>query len=662
MPAPPAPPDLEAARAVLRRYWGYEAFREGQGEAVAAVLGGRDVLAVLPTGGGKSLLYQLPAVLRGREGGLVLVVSPLVALMQDQVEALAARGIPAAALTAALGARALEQHLTDAEFGRYRLLYVTPERLETELFQARAPRLRVSLLAVDEAHCISEWGHDFRPAYRRIAAVRPLLAGAGGGPAPVLAVTATATPPVRRDVVEQLALRDPVVVVKGFDRPNLVWAVYRGEDKARKLREIARTARGSGLVYAGTREGSAAWAARLRAGGIAAEAYHAGLDAATRAAVQRRWLAGQTRVLAATSAFGMGVDKPDVRFVVHVALPPTLEAYYQEAGRAGRDGRRAWAVLLADDADADLPRALAEEGHPEAAVVQAVYAAAGSLARVALGGAPDGPVPLDPDALARVAGTTPLAARAAVDRLAEAGVWTPLPAHPHRALVRVHAAPEVFRTYADARADKALGRFVRALLRVLPPEAFGGWVEVDLGPMEKKTGLGRERLLRGLGFLAEHGLLAVQPPAAGLRVVFNGPRVERAPLDAAALARARRRALARLDDVLRYAGTLHCRRHHLLHYFGEAGPARCGHCDVCLGRHRPAAVTPEDEPLLRRLVAHVERGDPRAAWLAAEGVAPPRRDGLADWLVHEGFLAVADPLADTLALTPKALRLLRQSA
>ena len=369
------PPPFDAALAALQRHWGYAGFREGQRDVIEATLAGRDALAVFPTGGGKSLLYQLPAVL---QGGLTLVVSPLVALMHDQVEQLAARNVPAAALTAALSRREIDQRWTDAEFGRYRLLYVTPERLQSELFLARAERLPVVRLAVDEAHCISEWGHDFRPAYRRLAEARALLRTPDGDPVPVLAVTATATPEVRRDIVEQLALEDPLVLVKGFDRPNLVWSVLRDEDKTDKLVEIAAVVGGSGIVYAGTRNGTETWARVLQREGIAAEAYHAGLDAATRAAVQRRWLGGTTRLIVATSAFGMGIDKPDVRVVIHVALPPTLEAYYQEAGRAGRDGRKAWAVVLFNEGDVDLPRVLAEEGHPDAKTVQAVYAAAGN--------------------------------------------------------------------------------------------------------------------------------------------------------------------------------------------------------------------------------------------------------------------------------------------
>ena len=286
------PPRAGDARQTLREVWGYDAFRPGQDRAVEAAMEGRDVLAVLPTGGGKSLIYQVPAVARR---GLVLVVSPLIALMHDQVEALARRGVRAAVLHGGLGARATDQAWTDAEHGLYRLLYLTPERLRTDLFAARAPRLDVEMLAIDEAHCISEWGHDFRPAYREIAQARPLITTASGAEAPVVAVTATATPEVRRDIVEQLALRDPEVVVQGFDRPNLVWSVHHVQDPVRQALDVFQAVPGAGLVYAGTRRGTEAVAERLRHEGLSAEPYHAGLDAATREATQRRWLGGETR-------------------------------------------------------------------------------------------------------------------------------------------------------------------------------------------------------------------------------------------------------------------------------------------------------------------------------------------------------------------------------
>ena len=654
MPDAPAVPD--AALAALRDVWRFEAFRAGQAEAIAAVLAGRDALAVLPTGGGKSLTYQVPAVVAAPRRAVVLVVSPLLALMRDQVDALARRGVPAAMAHAGLSPRDADQLWTDAEFGKYRLVYVTPERLESDLFRARAARLPVALLAVDEAHCISEWGHDFRPAYRRIAEVRALLTDADGAPAPVLAVTATATPDVRRDVVEQLGLRDPAVVVRGFDRPNLVWSVTHTADKERRaaelLRETLAASGGAALVYAGTRAATEAWAQRLARAGIRAEAYHAGLAPDVRVAVQARWLDGKTPVLAATSAFGMGIDKPDVRAVVHVALPPTLEAYYQEAGRAGRDGAPAQAALLVAPDDDRVPQRMAETGHPTGPDVQAVYRAAGSLAQIAVGSAPDGPVTLDAARVAAVAGLPLPTVRAAVAHLADVGVWTV--ARAATALVRVAGGPSALRAFASDAAP-AVAAFADALLRSLPSEAFTAWAPLPLARIAARAALPEARVLAGLAYLAERGLADVQPAGAGtLRLTWAGPRAASAPVDAQALDRSRRRALARLAEVVAYASGVGCRRQHLLAHFGEPAPPRCGRCDVCLGTHRPAAVTPSDEPLLLALLAHVGRGDAPAAWLP--GTSARRRDGLLDWLAQEGFVRLDDPLGPLWALTPKGQR------
>ena len=461
----PAIPD-EVLR-TLNEIWGYPAFRPGQDAAVAAVLAGRDTLAVLPTGGGKSLVYQVPPVSRR---GLALVISPLVALMQDQVDALARRGVRAAALHSGLSRRQADQVWTDAEHGLYRLVYLTPERLQTELFAARAPRLDVTLLAIDEAHCISEWGHDFRPAYRQIAAARPLMTTAEGDPVPVVAVTATATPEVRRDILDQLALRDPTVIVRGFDRPNLVWSVHHVQDPVRQALDVFRAVPGAGLVYAGTRRGTEAVAGRLRRESISAEPYHAGLDRALRDATQRRWLAGETRVVAATSAFGMGIDKADVRAVVHTALPPTLEAYYQEAGRAGRDGDRSYAVLAVGPDAESLPRDFADRGHPTPADVQAVYAAAGSLGQVALGSEPAGLVTLDLTTLASVAGRPVGIVRAAVDRLAADGAWSVVRPRPGEVRVRLPRGRDGLMRAVESE-GLAVQTFADALVRRLPAEA-----------------------------------------------------------------------------------------------------------------------------------------------------------------------------------------------
>ena len=648
-----APPD---ALDVLRRTWGYQAFRPGQDEAVAAALGGRDVLAVLPTGGGKSLIYQVPALVRG---GLTLVVSPLVALMDDQVAALQRRGVPAASAHSGLSRRQLDQLWTDAEFGRYRVLYLTPERLQTELFQARAARLPVTLLAVDEAHCISEWGHSFRPAYREIANARSLLSGPDGEPVPVVAVTATATPDVRRDVVAQLELADPAVVVRGFDRPNLVWSVLAVENKARQLADLFEGVPGSGLVYAGTRRGTETWARRLSQLGVSAEPYHAGLEAEVRRAVQARWLADATRVIVATSAFGMGIDKPDVRAVVHVALPPTLESYYQEAGRAGRDGERAYATIVLGPHDDRLPRSMIASSHPTPDDLQAVYAAAGSLSQLAIGSRPDRPVPLALTRVAAVADVSPRIASVALERIAALGVWALPRMREGAVMLRVESTERL--AAETSGASPSLSAFVGALRRALPPRVYSGWESVGLDAVAGRLGWTPARVRDGLHYLASRGAVELVDADDGLVIEWTRPRTDRLAVDANDLDRSRKHAVRRLEDVIGYAQSPGCRRQYLLAYFGEPSPSRCGRCDVCLGRHRPDVVTPDDEALLLQLLDQAEQGDSLASWLADADVSPRRRNALIDWLAHEGLLRLLDPLDETFEVTPKGLRLLKRS-
>ena len=457
-----------------------------------------------------------------------------------------------------------------------------------------------------------------------------------------------------------LGLREPRVVVRGFDRPNILPSVFHVEDKAAKVLEVLRSVPGCAIVYAATRRGTETWAERIARAGIAAEAYHAGLPSATRTAVQERWQRGETRLVVATNAFGMGIDKADVRCVLHVDLPPTLEAYYQEAGRAGRDGEPAHAVLLVAPGDERAARSFAEEAHPDARTVQQVYAAACSRAQLAVGAEPDGPMAVDAEAMAASLGCSPFRVRSAVAALARAGVWDEVPAH--RGLLRFLQPAERVRQYADGLGNEALARFVRTLLRSVHAEAFSGWSDLDLRALERRTGLARARLLRGLDFLAEHELLVYHPPGDGLRVVPLGPRTATVPLDAKALGRSQQRAATRLAEVLRFARAATCRRHFLLSYFGERSPARCGRCDVCLGRHRPAFVTPEDEPLLRRLLTHAADGDERSTWLAETALPAHVVHGLVDWLVHEGHLRIEDPLAEVYALTEKGTRFTDEAA
>ena len=348
-----APPD-EALSVVLKHYFGYDAFRPLQREIIHEVLSGRDALALLPTGGGKSLCYQLPAVARP---GLVLVVSPLIALMKDQVDALTAAGVPATFLNSSLEAQESRRRLEGLRRGGYRLLYAAPERLLLSGFLAELQAWKPWLIAVDEAHCISEWGHDFRPEYRRLAELRAALPRAA-----MLALTATAAPRVREDIVRQAPLREPKVFVASFNRPNLTYAVEPKKDGARRVLELARGRPGdAGIVYAQSRRSVEALAERLKAGGVEAAAYHAGLEAEERSRVQEAFLRDEVRVVCATIAFGMGVNKPNVRFVVHYDLPKNVESYYQETGRAGRDGLPSDCLLLFSAGDAVKQRVFIDE-------------------------------------------------------------------------------------------------------------------------------------------------------------------------------------------------------------------------------------------------------------------------------------------------------------
>ena len=369
-------PGLDDARATLRRYFGYPDFRGAQADAVEAVLQGRDVLVLMPTGGGKSLCFQVPALLLP---GPTVVVSPLISLMQDQVDALERRGIPATFINSTLPTAEREARLARVERGELRLLYVAPERFDVPGFPERLRAARVSLLAVDEAHCISQWGHDFRPAYLRLGRVRAVLG------CPVIALTATATPGVRRDITTELRLNDPLLLARGFDRPNLAWYVVAADgplDKDRKLLTLLRRARGDGvsLVYAATRRKADTLADMLNQAGVPASAYHAGVPSHERRRLQEAFIAGTAGVVVATNAFGMGIDKPDVRLVVHYDVSPSLEAYYQEGGRAGRDGAPARCVLLHAPSDRLTHMFLLDQSLPARSVVQAAWRAIRLLA------------------------------------------------------------------------------------------------------------------------------------------------------------------------------------------------------------------------------------------------------------------------------------------
>lgn len=349
---------------VLREYWGYESFRPKQEDIVNAALEGRDVLAILPTGGGKSVCFQVPAMMRE---GIAIVVTPLIALMKDQVQNLSRRGIKALCVNAGMGRREVELTLNNAAYGDFKFLYVSPERLGTSLFRNYVQEMNVSFIVVDEAHCISQWGYDFRPDYLQIGKLREIV------DAPVIALTATATPEVAEDIMDRLGFEDKLLIKSGFERPNLSYIVRECEDKLGQLLSICMNVDGTGIVYVRSRKKTEELAAFLASNGISSSFYHAGLGPDSRTDRQEKWKKDDIRVMVCTNAFGMGIDKPDVRFVVHFDLPDSPEAYFQEAGRGGRDGKRSFAVLLWNATDIRRLRQIATVSFPSLDYIEDIY-------------------------------------------------------------------------------------------------------------------------------------------------------------------------------------------------------------------------------------------------------------------------------------------------
>lgn len=356
---------MSTALQILEKYWGHNQFRPLQEGIIDAVLAEKDVLALLPTGGGKSICFQVPALLKN---GMCLVISPLIALMQDQVSNLQEKGIDAAVIHSGMPYMAVKETLQAATSGAYKFLYLSPERIESNLFKEYLPALDISLIAVDEAHCIAQWGYDFRPPYLRIAALRNELPGV-----PVIALTASATKDVETAIIEKLAFKNPLIFRQPYKRPALSYSYFEVESKINKTIEIINNVKGSGIVYCNTRKQTKDIAELLQLQKISADFYHAGLSAEDRQVKQKKWMTGDTRMMVCTSAFGMGIDKDDVRTVIHYEMPDCLENYYQEAGRAGRDGKKAYAVLLATKADITKGRNLHETRFPAISIIKSIY-------------------------------------------------------------------------------------------------------------------------------------------------------------------------------------------------------------------------------------------------------------------------------------------------
>jgi ATP-dependent DNA helicase RecQ len=599
-----AAPTLADAQETLRVRFGYGSFRPGQELAVRAVLQGRDTLVILPTGGGKSLCFQVPALLLP---GLTVVVSPLISLMKDQVDALTARGLPAAFINSTLTQSQAADRMARAASGEIKLLYVAPERFDFGGTAERLRRIGVSLLAIDEAHCISEWGHDFRPSYSRMRGVREAL-----GDPPTIALTATATPEVRRDIAAQLGLRDPETVITGFDRQNLQYHVLPVKNDAEKdatLVETLKTHEGQAIIYAATRKSVERITAVLERARVPVVAYHAGLDDAHRHEVQDAFMNEQVRAIVATNAFGMGIDKPNVRLVLHHAMPGSLEAYYQEAGRAGRDGLRSQCFLLHSFPDRFTHEFFIKGAYPERALVERLYE------RLQRDADPTGLIHSSASdlAVAMPGKTGPREVESALRILMKGGALRAEAESSSRVFVRLLATPDRIKRELTGQ-DNAERELLRALWRAVGPALHDG-AAIDLDGLPPGFGAS-SGVIPMLDALQSRQFVHWERTGGGNRLTNARAPLAAFKVDWAGIDRRRNAETSKLDAVQRYAYHTGCRRAFVLKYFGDpAARPTCEGCDNCLGLHKGierAASTVSSAPKPARTRRRGETAAPAA--------------------------------------------------
>jgi ATP-dependent DNA helicase RecQ len=592
-------PSLEDARGVLKKHWGYDDFRPGQDDAISSVLEGRETLILFPTGGGKSLCYQVPALLFE---GLTIVISPLVALMQDQVDQLRNHDVRATFINSTLPGYEVEQRLVNARNGMYKLLYIAPERLTSERWKTELPNLNVDLVAVDEAHCISEWGHDFRPSYRNIRSELESL------PEQVrwMALTATATPEVKADLLKSLQFKEPNVITGGFSRPNLHWWVNETDKKREVLiKAVSRgVKRGSGIIYSNRRKECEDLARLFSSKGIESRAYHAGLDSSNREKIQTGWIRGDFPLVVATNAFGMGIDKPDCRFVVHHTMPFTLEAYYQEAGRAGRDGEDSYPILIYRNTDAAKLKSRILRSYPQYETLQRVYDGVCDELNLAVGSEHERPEIVDYGAVSKRIKIKQSELKMSIQVLQRNGVLELTEYYRPRVGIHFIADRGVLEDVIR-RSDHRKAEFLETILRQYGPPAFAGFHDLDTAYILERLNVNQNSLRKALKVFSDHDkLLQFRETDDKPLIRIAEPRMQKLHIDQKKAYHYRDVLLKKLEYMEGYAKTKGCREVYLRNYFGETDAEPCGNCDNCTSDRKDTntAVEAGDVEKIRNLL------------------------------------------------------------
>lgn len=583
---------------ILKHYWGYDNFRSLQEEIIRSVLTGKDTLALMPTGGGKSLTYQVATLARE---GLGLVITPLIALMKDQVEDLKARNIPAEAIYTGMSQEQTESVINKCIYNGVEFLYISPERLASEKFRARLKQMNIGLIAVDEAHCISQWGYDFRPSYLRIAEIRTFFPEI-----PVLALTATATPEVVKDIMQQLKFRGENVLSKSFRRENLAYVVRKVNDKLSELLHILSRLQASAIVYVRKRNRAEELARFLNGNGIKADFYHAGLTPLLREKKQEEWKSNRVPVIVATNAFGMGIDKPDVRAVIHYDIPDSPEAYFQEAGRAGRDGNKAYAVLLCNEATLAALKERITKGYPEKEFIRRVYECLGNYFQIAEGAGEGFAFEFDPSDFVQKFKLDQIRTLSALNILQVGGYL--------ECTKEVNARSRICFQISRERLDSFMpdNEFTERLLVLLMRKYAGIFVQyifINEQFIAEALGSSRRKVYEALTELAKQKIISYVPGNDRPYIVYHQPRLPVAYVSIGKEAYEDRRKVygEKINGMVRYIETEDCRQLSLMRYFGQKETIPCGICDVCLQKKQ--TVSCPDKAVRKFILERLQQQD-----------------------------------------------------